>query len=243
LEVVYTKTDITKYGIYKLVGSVKRNTVTAEDDGIIYYYDEYSRSTYLTQTTSSYEVSLGNTITITATGPEEGNYTFAFYREDASGWVLMRDYSSDNVLEWTPLKKGVYKIQVRIKADDAGSYENAVTKVYTITSGGLAGELDVNVFDGVTNEEAASYTTGVPYKIVANYIGEDYDPDEDVLYMFTLQTANKGLVYLTKYSTNNSILFVPNKNDTSIITVRAIYRSNFGYKDISTSITIQSTLS
>ena len=160
LEVVYTKTDITKYGIYKLVGSVKRNTVTAEDDGIIYYYDEYSRSTYLTQTTSSYEVSLGNTITITATGPEEGNYTFAFYREDASGWVLMRDYSSDNVLEWTPLKKGVYKIQVRIKADDAGSYENAVTKVYTITSGGLAGELDVNVFDGVTSSEAASYTTG-----------------------------------------------------------------------------------
>ena len=250
LEAVFTKDYAEKYGIYRLNGTVKRKTVTGEDDSIIVYYDGYARTSTLSQVVSAETAVAGTTLTISAEGgsikatrePCETyvnpvNLRYAFYREDASGWVLIKEYgetSSDNTLIWTPTKAGIYNIQIRIKDKDAGSYEKAVNRTYTITGGGLSGELTINAYDYITGETALSYVTGRPYEIKAEYAGTE----TDVLYMFTIYNANDKLKYLNSYTTSNSIMFAPKKNDEYIITVRVINVNSFGYKDLSKEIII-----
>lgn len=253
-----------KYGIYQTTGTVSRKAVTGYDDKIIQYYDGYARTATLTQTGSQYSASLPETgsqytaITITAEAGSikdsreitevyvnPDNLRYAFYREDASGWVLIKDYgntSDDNVLIWTPVKAGIYNIQVRIKDVNAGSYEKTASKIYTITGGELAGNLTVKTYDYSSGIEATTFSAGTPYKITADFKDTNNEKSEEVLYMFTVYNANLGLIYLNKYTTNNSITFVPNKCDTYIITARAISIKSYGFKDLSESITIQSQI-
>jgi hypothetical protein len=246
LEAVYT-TNYAGHGIYRLYGTVSRKAVSGKDDEIIVYYNKYARTASLTQTsdTDNYTVVAGNTINITAEGAigigeneakvDAGDLRYAFYREDASGWVLVKDYSTDNTLTWTPVRPGKYNIQVRVKDVNAGNYEKTANKVYTVTSTDLSSEiLTVEVYEYQGGGVAASYAAGTPYKITAQYGGLE----EGVLYMFTLYSANLGTVYLNNFTTNNSIMFVPNKNDTYVITARVISESSFGYMDLSKSVTI-----
>ena len=264
LEAVFTR-NYSGYGIYRLYGKVNRKAITGEDDNIIVYYNGYARTTTLTHTGSQYTVTLPNpdpveenrvyeTITITAelgsieakritdldyddSKVDSANLRYAFYREDASGWVLIKDYgdtSNDNTLYWTPKKAGIYNIQIRIKDINAGSYEKAVNNVYTVISGGLNGNLAVNAFDYNTGDKAINYYAGKPYLITADYKGT-----ENVLYMFTVYNTNTGLMYLNYYTTSNSIMFVANKNDTYVITARVINVNSFGFKDKSSDIIIQ----
>jgi len=242
LEAVFIKDYGNKYGIYTMTGTVRRKSVNGDDDKIIVYYSGYARSATLSQDCSGYTAQAGETLTIISSGTIEGvsgeNLKYAYYREDASGWVLIRDYSSSGTLTWTPTRPGIYHIQVRIKADGAGSYEKAVTGTYTITGTDLSSDiLTVTAYDYETGGQAENYIAGRPYKITADYAGE-----EDVLYMFTLYSANLGTVYLNKYTTDDSIMFIPNKSDTYIITARVISLSSYGFKDISTSITIISNV-
>lgn len=238
LEAVYT-TQYNKHGIYRLQGSVRRNSVSGQDDGIIVYYNKHARTANIELSGNTTEIA-GNTLTITAINGSisggQGPLTYAFYREDASGWVLIKDYSESNVLNWTPTRAGKYVIQARVKAQDSGNYEKAVSKEYTITSNSLSGNLTVNAYNYNDNEPALEYQTGAPYKIVANYSGS-----ENVLFMFTVQTRNQGVIYLNTFTTSNTIMFVPNKNDTFIITARVISVNNFGFKDISETIEIISS--
>lgn len=235
LEAVFTKDYNNQHGIYRLYGAVSRDTVTGEDDAIIVYYDGNARDASLSLTGEA-TVLAGETLTITANGSiddYEGTLNYAFYREDASGWVLVRDYSTNNKLNWTPLRPGQYVIQARIKANDGGSYEKASSKIYTVTSVALEGNPMLNVYDYQTGEVATTFNALSPYRITANYEG-----NENVLYMFTVYTQNKSLVYLNTYSPNKSILFVPNKNDTFTITVRVISEDSYGFRDVSQSIVI-----
>jgi len=58
--------------------------------------------------------------------------------------------------------------------------------------------------------------------------------------MFTVYSTNNMTKYLNTYTVNNSILFVPNKEDTYIITARIINSSNFGCMDLSQTVLITS---
>jgi len=177
----------------------------------------------------------GMPIAITPSGTIEGasgDIKFAFYREDASGWVLIRDYKTlaeAPTLTWTPVRPGIYNIQLRIMDDEAGSYEAALTKTYVIAGNGLSEEaLNIKIYNSITGEAADEFITGEPYKIEAQYTGS-----ENVLYMFTLTSANLGTIYLNKYSPNPYFIFIPGKQDSYTITARVLNASNFGYKDIS----------
>lgn len=237
LEAVFT-TTYSKHGIYRVVGKVSRVGISGEDDTIIVYYKGYSRAAELTQTGPENNTAVVNTeVAITSSGSvteSVGVVKYAYYREDASGWVMIRDYDESGVLKWRPTKAGFYNISVRIKAADGGNYEKDVVKTYTITSGGLEGILTLKAFDYTSGEEALLYEAGKPYKLTARYTGGT----ENVLYMFTVYNVNQGLTYLNMFSTSESIMFVPNKRDTYIITVRVINAQNFGYMDKSQSITI-----
>lgn len=241
LEATFTVDYNNKYGIYRINGSVKRKNQDFEDDTVILYYSGYTRDGYLTQTGNSTSQA-GEAVNITANGSLDnysGTLFYAFYREDASGWVLIKDYATGNTLTWTPTRAGLYNIQTRLKAEGAGSYEKVVSKVYTITNSGLSsGILTVKSYDYVTGLETDIYQPGKPYKITAEFTGTE----ENILYMFTVYNVNTGLIYLNHYSTSNSIMFAPNKSDTFIITARIIKETSFGFKDLSENLTIVSSL-
>lgn len=240
-----------KYGIYRINGSVARkglSGVNGKDDEIIIYYDGYTREVEVfTQTSDAqlqggkYYSPLGTTINITASGTigglDSSYIRYAFYREDASGWVLIRDYSQSGELAWTPIKEGNYIIQARIMDVNAGSYEKTVNKTYIIGAPSVNGSFDIEIYDYNTKSKAVRYIAGMPYKIIPNYDGTD-----NVLYRYTITNANLGTVYLNSYTPNPYYIFVPNKADNYILTVRVINVNNYGYKDLDDSVQINSIL-
>ena len=243
---------ISKYGIYYTVGTVSRNDVNSYDDKIIRYYGGYAtREAILNQTaeSSGYDINTDTytpnvPITITAEGTinNNTNIEYAFYREDASGWILIRDYQllsnnpKANELIWTPTKSGKYNIQTRIKDTNAGSYEKTFTKMYTVTGNELTGVFGIKILDIENDEEIENnLVVGKPYKIQA--VNNDMN---NLLYMFTLSTNNLGTIYLNNYSTNPFSMFIPNKIDSYNITARFVNSYNFGFKDVSASLAVTS---
>lgn len=258
LEAEYTYDFNGKHGIYRVEANISRNIVPApaNDDTLIRYYDKFTRDSELTQDGPSSSV-INNTVLIEASGTIENvlakDIRYAYYREDASGWVMIRDYPKDgtsgNTLNWKPARAGTYNIQVRIKDVNAGSYENIATKTYIITGNTLLGSLSVNIYDLAASTEILgdikSIEAGKPYKITANYqlgLDEIINLEEDVLYMFTVYNANTGLIYLNTYTVSNNIMFVANKYDDYIITARIIYTTNYGFKDLSKSVELSSKI-
>lgn len=238
LNVSFTVDYNNKHGVYYLCGKVFNNDNIITDT-IIKYYHGYARKSNLTQTADMYTSAINTKITITAQGSitnENDGVLYAFYREDASGWKLIKDYSSTNILYWTPLKAGLYNIQVRIKGIGEGSWEGSETKQYIISGNYLAGDISVKVFDFDTGlENNGMLNAGKPYELQANLEGQT-----DVLYMFTVYNINTGMQYLNTYSSKGKIMFIPNKADEYIITARAIKYTNFGYMDINQSIVLNS---
>jgi hypothetical protein len=227
------------YGIYETIATVSRSASTQDDKAII-YYDGFTRPASI-KLAGNTTASVGQPVFIEVTDVNfddaTGDIEYAFYREDASGWVLMRQYSTIPSMTWTPVRAGKYVIQVRMKDSDAGSYEATATKEYTIGSMGISGSLSLEIYDYATDDIAENIIAGKPYKLFAKYTGT-----EDMLYMFTLSSNNLGTVYLNKFNPSPYLMFVPNKSDSFKITARAINAANFGCKDITTEANINPSL-
>ena len=224
------------YGIYKTTATVKRKAKSGYDDIFITDYSGYTRSATLTLTGNS-QVATGSSIQYTASGNITGligTIQYAFYREDASGWVLMRDYGSQGQFTWTPLRPGVYNIQARIKDSAAGSYERAATKTLTVTGSSLSGNLNVKVVSLDSGMTVEKLYAGRPYKLYAEYGGS-----ETPLYQFTLTGENIGTVYLNAFNTDPYYIFVPQRPGEYTIFARAIHQGSFGCGDKSASVDVE----
>ena len=234
------------YGIYRVYGNIKNNNSVESNDTITIYYTEMTRNTTLSISENIVSASPVNAqIDITATASIEGcnseDLLYAFYREDASGWVLIKDYSNVNTICWEPRFSGKYNIQARVKANDEDTYEKATSKIYTITGDNLQGSIDINIVNLDTGEEVTAFTAGTPYLLTANYNYSQSDVDDvtdKILYKYTVYNVNSKLMYLNEFTTDSSIIFIPNKSEDFIITVRAIVMTAYGYQDVTDSITI-----
>lgn len=238
LNAVFTTDYQSKHGIYYISGNVKyRGAVT---DTVIYYYKEQARAATLYQYCDKFEIQAGETFNIRAEGSIEGEHDgllYAYYREDANGWQMIRDYSYSGNLTWTPLRAGSYIIQVRIKGAGEGSYEKAVSKTYTVTGAVLSGEISLSIVNYATGLPQTQMAAGTPYLLSATYSGM-----EDVLFMYLLSSDNIKTKYLCSYSVSGEYIFIPNKPDDYMITVRVINARNFSYQDMSLNINISSVL-
>lgn len=222
------------YGIYRTIGTVTRKDKSGDDDKIIINYSGYKRQASLSIYGDD-EITAGNPAEITASGTIAnpiGTIEYAFYREDASGWVLIRGYSPQGSFNWTPVRPGKYIIQARIKDSGAGSYECEVSREFNVTGGTLQGSLDLKVYDYNSGKPAPVLYAGRAYKLYAEYGGI-----EDVLFMFTQYTDNLKLIYLNNFNPNPYCIFIPETPGEHTITARALNCSNFGYKDKSVSVT------
>jgi alkaline phosphatase len=228
-----------RYGIYQTTATVSRNAKDGYDDIIIQYYDKYVRNASVIQTGNT-TISAGASVVIEAFGfieGKEGTEEYAFYREDAGGWVLIRDYSTSNQMIWTPKFNGQYIIQTRIRADDSGSYEACTSRKYTVGNTELSGDFNIKIYDYESGDIAEDIIAGRPYIIFADY---NQSENIDLLYMFTLTSENLGTIYLNKFNPSPYLMFIPEKTNSYKITARAIDSGNFGFKDISTDVTINS---
>lgn len=242
LNVEFSLTYNGYYGIYFTEGKVSRKDTKTIGDRIIRYYSGYSRDASVDlNCINGFEHQEKTTINITATGSinevSSNNLMFAFYREDASNWVLIRDYrkisENGDKLTWTPQRQGLYRILVRIKDVNGGSYEYENSKIFNIIkeNNRLTGEFTLNIYDLETNIESSITRLNKVYKIEAEYKGSEV---EDVLYRFTVTNKNLGVVILSKFSTSPYLIYIANKTDEFIITAYAINRNGFGFMEVST---------
>jgi hypothetical protein len=236
-------------GIYTTTAEVFK--AGALCDKIIVYYDGYSRGRDLNMSLpNGSAIPVGQKVTIEADGgiyaSFEKNGTvpacdlrYAFYREDASGWVKIKDYG-DNVLEWTPQRPGTYKIQARVKDIAAVNYEKETTYSYTVEGTNFDGNIELSILNYEDDTPAQEITAGKPYKLSVAYFGRC---DKDcLLYKFTLYTGNLGTVYLSDYSPSSCAIFIPARVDTYTVTARVIDSLSYGYKDDTSDISVTSVI-
>jgi hypothetical protein len=122
-------------GVYRVVGLATRlgiiGTINSFDDGIartVTVGRPGGGTNTMTLTANpgvNPEVAKGTPIEFTANATIGGasDIQYSFWRYDAKGYVLIKDWSTANTLDWTPARIGIYTIEARAKGPDAGSYE------------------------------------------------------------------------------------------------------------------------
>jgi hypothetical protein len=61
------------------------------------------------------------TWTALATGGTAGPLQYKFWVYDGTSWTMVQNYSTSNVLNWTPSSPGQYAIQVWVRSAGASS--------------------------------------------------------------------------------------------------------------------------
>ena len=128
------------YGVYHVYGLVGGTGLTDYEDGIIRTLN-IRRGAGKASVTLEANLNLkegiqkGTEIVFTANAaiPGASGIEYSFWRHDARGYALVKDWSADNTLDWTPALIGGYAIEVRAKGADAGSYEAAKSVTVNVT--------------------------------------------------------------------------------------------------------------
>ncbi|NLX94521.1 MAG: hypothetical protein GXZ02_11895, partial [Clostridiales bacterium] len=140
---------ITAPGVYHVFGYATRagliGTEGSYDDGLIRTLviprDGGSSSASLNFTANQTLPNVANgtpiVFTATATGLP-GTVQYSFWRYDATGYVLVKDWSTSNTFSWTPARLGEYQLEARAKGDGAGSYELKTSLGVNITDQNFA---------------------------------------------------------------------------------------------------------
>jgi hypothetical protein len=174
------------------------------------------------------DVAKGTAITFTAqaTGlPDTVEYSF--WRNDATGYVLVKDWSTSNTLNWTPARVGEYTLEVRAKGAGAGSFE-------------LKRTLEVNITDTV--EEIAAVTGITLNDVYLNANAQGKKPivlqanatstnGADLLYKFTVYDADMRGSQLKNYSIDQHCVWTPREAGTYTISVLVKNQVSFGKFD------------
>ena len=110
----------TKAGDYQISVYVKdRNSTKSQDDFKIISYkitdtaNPVTIKNVVTNFTSPQQTGKNIQITAEATGGTEKLYKF--YLNDGSGWMVLRDYTTNPMYDWTPMKAGHYQLSVYVK--------------------------------------------------------------------------------------------------------------------------------
>ena len=106
------------------------------------------------KTTSDTITTLGESTTISVDEWNINGYNgaveFAYYRQDADGLTLLKDWSTAEQIVWKPAIAGNYSIIVRVRGTNAGSYEASSTENFNI--GGSSASATVEFFNLETLE-------------------------------------------------------------------------------------------
>jgi uncharacterized protein YcfL len=155
---------------------------------------------------------------------------YSFWRYDAKGYVLVKDWGSEATLTWKPGKAGNYNIQVRAKGEKAKSYEVAKSISVNVTGDQLAqvGGLEISF--------AETPQARVPVVVRAKVTGENNSPD--LLYKFYVYDEFMLTRQIQNYSPSNEVLWTPRKAGQYKIMVLVKNEASYGKYDVIESQTI-----
>ncbi|NLX94419.1 MAG: hypothetical protein GXZ02_11365 [Clostridiales bacterium] len=193
--------------------------------------DPPSSKVTLTANVGLTDVQKGTPVTFTAAASivNIGNTAvqYSFWRYDAKGWVLIKDWSLDSTLKWTPARVGAYSIQVRAKGANAGSYE-AISSVEVVVTDSIDKVAQVNnIF--INTGDLMNAQARTPILIKASAIGADKDK---LLYKFNVTDSAMGARTLQQYSINSNCVWVPRTAGTYTISVLVKNETSFGKYDM-----------
>jgi len=243
----------TKYGIYQVSGFVNREYEVRigsnYDDGYIKSFTvsrsqtEPSTAT-LTATVNAEPINLAEAVAKGTAVKFEANaaiggigttpVVYSFWRHDAKGYALVKDWSSDNTLDWTPGRVGNYSIEVRAKGTDAGSYE--VTQSVKVTVTDNTDQIAQGVVITLNEAELeANAQARAPITIKANATSSNSD---DLLYKFNISDSAMGGKTQQHYSPDSNCIWTPRKAGTYTISVLVKNTASFGAYDAAESFEI-----
>jgi hypothetical protein len=242
--------EITQYGVYSVHGFANRSTIAPAP----YTYDDafaqkvsIKRSQVLPSTVDlSANVNLqnpvqkGTSIVFDADadigGIGETPVEYSYWRQDADGYLLIKDWSSDSTLSWTPGRVGQYKIEVRAKGEDAGSYEAINSVIVNVESTEqIAQQVVITVNEAELNLNARAWT---PITVKASATNTN---GEDLLYKFNLAEPNVGARTVQNYSALQDYVWMPKKAGVYEISVLVKNEVSFGRFDAIQKITVTVT--
>ncbi|MEI6579294.1 MAG: Ig-like domain-containing protein, partial [Eubacteriales bacterium] len=235
-----------RIGIYEVFGYITRASSVTYDDGIqsqvIYPRTggPLNMSTFLNGTNTD---TLGN---LTCEKGTEMNFSaiasisnltqaqieYSYWRYDALGFVLIKDWSSSNTLAWTPARAGTYSIQVRAKGVDAGSYEVAKSLEVKVSNADIAHSISVITNSVYLNANAQAR---IPIVITADATDSSGEP---LLYKFYAYDNNLGTTMLQQFSPLQSCEWTPRKAGTYKISILVKNEASFGKYDAMETFTV-----
>lgn len=220
----------TAYGTYWVTGVVKRTATGSADDGIINTVVNKRSGDHSLEITASATTTKGaaNTLTATATieGVDESLVEYSYWRRDAKGWVLVRDYNTTNTWDWTPSRVGDYTIQVRAKGPGALSYEVAKAVEITVSDStdfkaALAGDISLTM--GTANARTPIVlTAGATASVSAN--------TEKLMYKYIISSGSYYYIE-TQYTADPTYTWIPGKAGTYSVSVLVKSDVSFGKYD------------
>jgi hypothetical protein len=156
-----------------------------------------------------------------------GPVEYSFWRYDAKGYVLVKDWSSSNTLAWTPARIGNYSISVRAKGAGAGSYEavNSLSVEVYDNDDDIARGVSISINEDELNEFARPRA---PIVIKATATSQN---SEDLLYKFNISDNWMGGRTVQHYSANSQCIWTPRKEGVYTVSVLVKNSSSFGMYD------------
>jgi len=232
----------TDYGTFWVRTNIKRNPNASADDGIIKIVENKRSHTPSTMQIFVESIFMRHEQVLfdaqaDISGVAAQDIQYSYWRRDASGWVLVRDYDYDSGWTWTPSRIGDYTIQIRAKGPGALSYEVIENMDITITddTDNKADVTDVTLRDANgDNLLSVTVTERTPIEIVA-----DVDSaDEDIMYKYII---SNGYIYYveTSYRLQPDYIWVPGKSGTYRVSVLVKNSKSFGKYDYMKTFTVE----
>ncbi|HZK38621.1 MAG TPA: InlB B-repeat-containing protein, partial [Clostridia bacterium] len=152
---------------------------------------------------------------------------YSFWRYDATGYILIKDWSSDNTLNWTPARIGEYSLEARAKGVGAGSYEINRSLTVNITDADEAKADITNITLNTAQLTAAQARQPIMLKANATSLN-----GEDLLYKFYVYDEDMRNTQLKGYSVDQHCVWTPRKAGmTYTISVLVKNQTSFGKYD------------
>ena len=198
-------------------GGTSTATLTAySDDQVVNLANPVTKGTALTFVSGSEIAGIGST-----------NVQYSFWRYDAKGYALVKDWSNDNTLDWNPARVGMYTIEVRVKGADAGSYEakQSVKVNVTDTVDEMAQVDNISINEEELNLNAHARA---PITIQASATSAN---TQKLLYKFNISDEFLGGLTVQNYSVNQEYVWTPRKPGTYKVSVLVKSDASFGQYD------------
>ncbi|MHB1454838.1 MAG: DUF6273 domain-containing protein [Saccharofermentanales bacterium] len=227
-----------QYGTYQVTAYALRTGSQAADDGAFCYVSNPRPGSH-TLEVSVDGVEAGDAVmagtrgvqvNIVASGLLQSvggaDVRYSFWRRDANGWSMIRDYGADGVFAWRPGRIGLYTIQVRARGPGAGSYELIRNVELDISEPG--GDAKAVVSAITINQSALDGDAAARRPVLITAAADS--SGTDLLYKFII---TNGFVYYveTAYSADPTYTWIPAKAGEYTIAVLVKSMASFGKYD------------